>query len=168
MFLNSHIADPARTRFDAAHELGHLVMHREIELDSNIDVREAMAHGFAAEFLAPWHTFKREAPAIPDLNRLAPLRRRWRMSMQAIVRHMYANGAIGESSYTSAFKKFSILGYRRGPEPGWLIPDASAIHSKFIDVITLKGISTAEMADSIGIPESLFFSMIPESATLYE
>lgn len=167
IFVNSFIADPARTRFDVAHELGHIVMHRDLELSRDVDLLEAMAHGFAAEFLAPWETFKREAGSKTDLDSLAALRRRWRISMQAIIRHMYANGAITHGSYTSAFKRFSYLGYRRGPEPGWMLPDASIIHSTFWDVVSAKREGIQELCSRAGMPEAIIQEMIPSPGDVY-
>ena len=167
MFLNSFVADPARLRFNAAHELLHLVAHRDIELDSDSGLYESMAHGFAAEFLAPWATFSRECPVIPRLDRLGQLRRRWGMSMQSIVMHMHANGAISDASYATAFKKFSYLGYRRGPEPGWFAPDTSAVHEKFFEVLKARGISLTTLAEEAGIPEPLLTEMLPESSLAF-
>ncbi|HWD40200.1 MAG TPA: XRE family transcriptional regulator [Fimbriimonas sp.] len=161
IFLNQLTEDPARVRLDACHELGHLVMHRELEHDSSIDLIEAMAHGFAAEFLAPWDTFKLEAPIIPDLNRLGKLRARWRISMQAMVMHMYAHGAISHTAYTNAFKRFSILGYRRRPEPGWINPDKSVVHAKFVEQVEAKGLSVSSVAEQHGISDRLLGDMIP-------
>jgi Zn-dependent peptidase ImmA (M78 family) len=141
-------------------------MHKEITLDSDIDLCEAMAHGFAAEFLVPWETFCKEAPAIPDINHLGPLRRRWKVSMQALVKHMHTNGAISDSAYTNAFKRFAFLGYRRGPEPGWFVPDASVIHTKFLDVVMSKGLSVSNLADNRGISESLLAQFVPDSTAV--
>lgn len=166
IFLNQLTDDPARVRLDAAHELAHLVMHREQALDARTDLYEAMAFGFAAEFLAPWETFKREAPIIPDLNRLAKLRPRWRMSMQAMVKHMYANEAISHAAYTNAFRRFNVLGYRRGPEPGWIVPDSSAIHAKFVEMVEAKGMSISSLAEEAGMSDKLLGEMIPASTAL--
>jgi len=164
IFLNQRTDDPARVRLDVCHELCHLVAHRDLEMDSDIDLVEAMAHGFAAEFLAPWATFGPESPPIPDLTRLGKLRSRWRISMQAMVMHMYANGSISHTAYTNAFKRFSMLGYRRRPEPGWIAPDASAIHAKFIEVVEAKGLSPANVAEAVGISDKLLGELIPAAA----
>ncbi len=164
VFLNQETQDPARVRLDAAHEVAHLVLHRELALDARSDLFEAMAFGFANEFLAPWETFKREAPSVVDLDALGKLRGRWRMSMQAMVKHMHDNGAISDSAYSHAFKKFAFLGYRRAPEPIWIMPDTSAIHTKFIDVAESKGFSIANIAEECGVPEKLLGEMIPATS----
>ncbi|RYG97273.1 MAG: ImmA/IrrE family metallo-endopeptidase [Alphaproteobacteria bacterium] len=155
MFLNQKLEDPARESLNAAHELGHLVMHRDIALDAHTDFYESMAFGFAAEFLAPWETFKKEAPVIPDLNHLGRLKTRWRISMQAMVKHMHSNGAISDAAYQNAFRRFNVLGYRRGPEPGWLVPDHSVIHTKFVEMVEKKGLSLPNVAEDAGMSDRL-------------
>lgn len=83
--------------------------------------------------------------------------------MQAMVKHMHANGAISDASYTNAFKRFSVLGYRRGPEPGWIIPDKSVIHDKFLEVVNEKGLFVENLAEEIGVSEQLLADMIPQT-----
>ncbi len=165
IFLNSSVDDNARMRFNLAHELGHIVMHRDVELDSNRDMLEHMAHGFAAEFLMPWEEFRREAPPIPNLDRLAQLKIRWRVSMQAMVKHMHSNGMISSASYSTTFKRFASLGYRRGPEPGWIPPDTSAIHAAFHEAVIEQAMSVATLVESRGLPETILADMIPQQAS---
>ncbi len=65
----------SRTRFDAAHELGHLVMHVDANPGS-IDL-ESEANRFAAAFLLPKETFARECPNWLDWKLLRELKTRW-------------------------------------------------------------------------------------------
>jgi Zn-dependent peptidase ImmA (M78 family)/transcriptional regulator with XRE-family HTH domain len=163
IFLNSSTTDPARIRMDVAHELGHLLMHRDVHFHDRDGYEEAMAFGFASEFIAPWETLQDEVPPIPDLKRLGMLRRRWGMSMQALVKHMYSNKWISDTVYTNAFKRFSVLGYRRGDEPGWFTPDYSIIHAKFLELAALKGVSISNLAEDYGCSERILGEMIPQS-----
>ncbi len=166
VFLNSNVSDPARTRLDVSHELGHLVMHRDIAYDARTDIIESMAFGFGTEFLAPWVTLSREVPANTDIHKLGRLRGRWRISMQAIVKHMHSNRHISDAMYANAFRRFAFLGYRGAAEPGWIVPDSSIIHAKFLEIIEAKGLSVATIAEQFGIPEKLLGDMIPESRNL--
>ena len=62
-----------RSRFDLAHEAGHLVMHQGIETGDR--ATELQAHRFASAFLLPAAAFAREFPAAHPLPGLArPLR----------------------------------------------------------------------------------------------
>lgn len=78
-----------RTRFDVAHELGHLVLHRHLSSEdvddkSRHDLMELQAHYFAGAFLLPEEGFVPEAVRV-DLDYLVTLKRRWKVSLQAMV-----------------------------------------------------------------------------------
>lgn len=81
-----------RGRRTLAHELGHLVLHREFlgspkELDSE-------ANKFAAELLFPRETMMREITPPLTITRLADLKKRWGVSMQAIAYDAAERGII--------------------------------------------------------------------------
>ncbi len=75
--------DRARSRFDAAHELGHLVIHGA-EFWGLTEV-EKQAHGFAAAFLMPRDQIYRELPQRVDWPSLFQLKRRWQVSLAALL-----------------------------------------------------------------------------------
>lgn len=75
-----------RTRFDAAHELGHLVLHRSIKANpENQKSLERQAHRFASSFLMPAETFLQEV-RIPNLNTFLILKERWKVSVAAMIK----------------------------------------------------------------------------------
>lgn len=59
-----------RSRFDAAHELGHLVMHADADADADDKTVERQANQFAAAFLMPADDIKPELPARVDWSRM--------------------------------------------------------------------------------------------------
>ena len=61
VILDTGKDDRARSRFDAAHELGHLVMHRERARAADRDL-EKQAHRFASAFLLPARRLEAEWP----------------------------------------------------------------------------------------------------------
>ena len=68
-----------RSRFDASHELGHLVMHEDVEPGTR-EV-EGQAQDFASSFLMPEVIAREELPGRLDAagwSRLAELKRRFR------------------------------------------------------------------------------------------
>src|SRR6266487_2809421 len=79
--LGSDKNDRARSRFDAAHELGHLVMHGE-QLWGLPQV-EKQAHNFAAAFLMPCDDIYAQLPERIDWPRLFDLKRKWQVSLAA-------------------------------------------------------------------------------------
>jgi Zn-dependent peptidase ImmA (M78 family)/transcriptional regulator with XRE-family HTH domain len=110
-----------RTRWSVAHELGHLVLHR----GAAGSVDEDAANRFANEFLLPAQMLREEWPSAVTLSTLMPLKRRWQMSLAALVNHGKHNGLIEEHRASGLFKQLSA---RRDPntgvtwrvqEPGW-------------------------------------------------
>jgi Zn-dependent peptidase ImmA (M78 family)/transcriptional regulator with XRE-family HTH domain len=105
----------SRSRFDAAHELAHLVMHDDEVAGTS--AAERHAHRFAAAFLMPEADIAAELPATADLARLMDLKAKWRVSMGALLMRAKTLGIMSPERYTSAMKMFSARGWRRR-EPG--------------------------------------------------
>ncbi len=103
--------DRARSRFDAAHELGHLVMHGE-DLWGLPEV-ERQAHRFAAAFLMPKQDIAVQLPPYPDWPRFFALKRQWQVSLAALLMRARVLGRISESDYLTAIKAASARGWRR-------------------------------------------------------
>lgn len=101
---------PSRSRFDAAHELGHLAIHEDVVAE-NHDV-ETQAHRFGSAFLAPRESFLRECPRFLNFDHLYELKRRWGMSVQALVRRCYDLGVFSEATYRRAYVRLAQMGQR--------------------------------------------------------
>jgi Zn-dependent peptidase ImmA (M78 family)/transcriptional regulator with XRE-family HTH domain len=98
-----------RQAWSTAHELGHLVLHRRVLPRREL---EADADEFARHFLLPAHTFGPELPANPTLQHFAMLKRRWGVSIQAMIRTARRLDAIDADRYTSLFRQISARGER--------------------------------------------------------
>jgi Zn-dependent peptidase ImmA (M78 family) len=98
-----------RCRFSLAHELGHLVMHQQ---PGNGPDQEKEADAFAAEFLMPAADIRSDLTGAIDLARLAGLKRKWRVSMAALLRRAQTLGTITDWHYRSVQVEMSALGYR--------------------------------------------------------
>jgi Zn-dependent peptidase ImmA (M78 family)/transcriptional regulator with XRE-family HTH domain len=109
--LGSDKADRGRSRFDAAHELGHLVIHGS-DFWGLTEV-EKQAHGFAAAFLMPRDQIYRELPVRVDWPMLFQLKRRWQVSLAALLFRAKTLGRMKESTYLTAVKAASARGWRR-------------------------------------------------------
>jgi Zn-dependent peptidase ImmA (M78 family) len=103
--------DRARSRFDAAHELGHLVVHGQ-QIWGVKEV-EQQAHYFAAAFLMPADDIARELPTRPDWPVLFDLKRKWQVSLAALLMRARALGRMSEGNYLTAVKAASARGWRR-------------------------------------------------------
>jgi Zn-dependent peptidase ImmA (M78 family)/DNA-binding XRE family transcriptional regulator len=100
-----------RMRMNLAHELGHLVLHREFVSSSRL--LEEQAYTFAAELLMP------ASAIIGDLRqeklslfRLAQLKNKWLVSMQALARRARELQVITERQYRYLMQQISMRGWR--------------------------------------------------------
>jgi Zn-dependent peptidase ImmA (M78 family)/DNA-binding XRE family transcriptional regulator len=74
-----------RKLFNLAHELGHIVLHTSIEVNSKIlDRMEHQANRFAGAFLMPRKSFSREV-ANTSIDYFLSLKGRWRVAVAAMV-----------------------------------------------------------------------------------
>ncbi|GAB3288674.1 helix-turn-helix domain-containing protein [Parahaliea aestuarii] len=85
VILSSDKQNYFRSRFDAAHELGHLVLHRNVDrstLNKSSDhkLMESQAHLFAGAFLAPAEAYYRDLYAV-SLDAFRALKPRWNVSI---------------------------------------------------------------------------------------
>ncbi len=103
--------DRARSRFDGAHELAHLVLHGEQIW--GIKEVEDQAHRFAAAFLLPADEIRDQLPATVDWPKLFELKRHWQVSLAALLMRARTLHRITESTYLTAIKAASARGWRR-------------------------------------------------------
>ncbi len=140
-----------RDNFNLAHELGHLVMHQGIEHLPGTKSVEAQAHRFAGAFLGPAPALRLELPDNADWQRYLQLKRRWGLSMAALVYRAKDLRVIDETMYTRAMKQRSAHGWRR-LEPGSAdrsLPEPSYLARAAI----LAELSTADLAHRAHVPE---------------
>lgn len=150
VLLGQHKGDRARSRFDAAHELGHLVMHHEFR--GSHSQREQQAHRFAAAFLAPPSVLKTQLPSKVDWNRLLELKRTWGMSMAALLMAARKLDVISEHTYRRAITQLSNRGWRR-VEPGYLgEPERPQLLRRSVDVLDDAGINLQQIVEDNGLP----------------
>lgn len=107
-----------RVRFDMAHELAHIVLHpwsEDIESLSKEDFknREKQADMFAGAFLLPRDSFLRDILKYPtDLNYYRHLKKKWKVSIQAMIVRARQLNAITASQYQYMFRLLSKRGWR--------------------------------------------------------
>ena len=109
---------PDRLRWTLAHELGHMVMHGFVAMDP--DTAEQQANRFAGEFLAPAAELQPTLWNL-DFQRLAGLKREWKISMQAIIMRARDLDVITERQKRELFQRLGKAGHRKR-EPTSLDP----------------------------------------------
>ncbi|MDF7777421.1 ImmA/IrrE family metallo-endopeptidase [Sphingomonas sp. AOB5] len=107
-----------RRRFDAAHELGHLVLHRRLsmqDLEENLPLIEEQAMIFAGAFLLPGSAFISNIHDI-TLDTLADAKPRWKVSIGAMIKRAANLNLITSDHERNLWKYYSYRGWR-GNEP---------------------------------------------------
>jgi Zn-dependent peptidase ImmA (M78 family)/DNA-binding XRE family transcriptional regulator len=116
IFLSSDKDSAVRARFDAAHELGHLILHRgvgvdELENPKTLKVIESEANRFAGAFLLPRSTFPNEV-FTARLDAFIDLKRRWKVAIQAMIYRCKDLGVIDEDLFINLYKQMSKRKWR--------------------------------------------------------
>lgn len=145
IFLNKDVPTD-RKRLTAAHELGHLVLHRH---DMGTDPEDE-ANAFAAEFLMPLDVIKPQLRNL-DIRRLPGLKLQWGVSMAALVERSFRAGLMTKNQRIRIYKRFSVLGYRK-VEPGseQIPPETPSLTTAIHEALLAKGLSVEEVANIAG------------------
>ncbi len=119
VFLTDDKSDNfVRSRLDASHELGHLVMHEHVEPGTREVERQAQE--FASCFLLPSECARELLPTRLDAagwSRLMEIKRSWGISIAALLFRARSLRILSEDSYRSAMRYMSARGWRT-QEPG--------------------------------------------------
>ncbi|MBL4801050.1 MAG: ImmA/IrrE family metallo-endopeptidase [Emcibacter sp.] len=117
VFLSSVKESAVRSRFDVAHELGHLIMHRgidqdEIEDKATLKEIEGEANRFAGAFLLPRQSFPSEI-FTTRLDAFKELKLRWKVAIQAMIYRCKDLGIFDEFQITNLYKQISRRKWRK-------------------------------------------------------
>jgi len=109
IILWSDKTDKARSRFDAAHELGHLIMHSDA--DPLSVEQERQAHMFASAFLMPSTLVAadliRRAPTLTNWEEVLDLRAHWGVSAKALLYRSREMGALPEAGFRRTMQNYN-------------------------------------------------------------
>ncbi len=160
MFINTR-KTVERSRFDAAHELGHLILHkhgsplgREIEIE---------ATKFASAFLMPKGSVLVKAPRLPSLSSFINLKPYWRVSTSALIKRMSDLGLVTEWHYRNLMIELSSkFGRREEPNP-ILQRETSKLLPMIFKALKEDGINKEMIANDLNIfvddIDSLLFNL---------
>ena len=158
--LNAVKGSTSRTRFDAAHELGHLVMHGDITSRSRDEV-EREADSFASAFLLPRAPLTRAlyGRTRVDWPHFIELKRTWRVSLAAIVRRAFDLGLIDAVRYRQLNVSLHARGWHRGEpdEPPAERPELIPLALRTLQTVT--GESGANICAQLHWRQPLFESL---------
>lgn len=109
----------SRVHFDIAHELGHICLHGWSEDIEKIDrdefkEREKEANEFAAAFLLPREGFAKDVAVNPkSIPAYTELKRKWKVSIQAMARRSFSLGLITMEEYQEIIRTMQRRGIRK-------------------------------------------------------
>ena len=149
VFLNT-CKTGEHSRFDAAHELAHLVLHRH----SGTSKRDAEgeANAFASEFLMPQADLLASASRVQTFSDLVKAKKRWGVSAAALNYALNKIGIIRDWQYKNNCIEISRFGRTREPEP---IPhETSQIWAKVLTALWQRGITLGRIANDLHVPEN--------------
>lgn len=159
VFLNSQ-KSAERQRFDAAHELGHLVLHKH----GGPHGREAEdeAQRFASAFLMPEADVLAAIPVVRDLPQLVAAKRRWKVSVAALNTRLHRLGLTTEWQYRTLAVQIQQRGYRTA-EPEGVARETSVVWGKVFEALRTEGTTKLRIAQDLALPvvevENLVFGL---------
>lgn len=104
-----------RRQMDAAHELGHAILHSSVtagELKKDLKTIETQAFRFASAFLMPSTSYPYELKHLSLASMLA-LKERWKVSVKAQIRRLVDLEMIPADHAISLYKLYSAKGWSR-------------------------------------------------------
>ena len=160
VILGSTKGSACRSRFDAAHELGHLVLHRNVDrrrLRNSADFRllEQQAHDFAGAFLLPSTTFAKDLFTL-SLDWLLALKEKWRCSVGAMLKRIEKLEIVSGEQSRRLWMSYSARGWRRRePLDDSMTPEEPRLLRSSFELIIGEGVRTrADILESLPFTES--------------
>ena len=143
-----------RSRLDAAHELGHMLMHAH-DPEPAQPALERQAQRFAGALLLPAEELRAEWPGKPlDWGHLLLLKARWGLSMAAILYRARELELLSQMAYVNAMKYLSRKGWRVR-EPGTRhSPEEPAMVNEALGLLAQNGVTLEELAEGAHLPPS--------------
>jgi Zn-dependent peptidase ImmA (M78 family)/transcriptional regulator with XRE-family HTH domain len=153
VFLNTQKSGE-HSRFDAAHELGHLVLHWHHELPQGKET-EREANRFASAFLMPSASLVSSVPRSPSLQHLIQLKQPWKVSVAALAHRLHTLKQLTDWQYRTLFVEISRRGYRTN-EPNPIRPETSQILNKVFTGLRREGVGKTDIARELHVhPQDL-------------
>ncbi len=143
-----------RIRYTLAHELGHLAMDCS-QFDEKEE--EAFAHRFASAFIVPQEVMRKElgdSRRNVSLREFAVLKQKHGLSMQSLVRRAYDLAIITKSHYSSLFRKFSSMGWRKKEPVDFVSGEEPTRLLQMLLRAVAEGIMTEQQANQV-LPGSM-------------
>jgi len=159
VFLNT-MKTAENSRFDAAHELGHLVLHQ----DGHTRGREAeeQANNFASEFLMPRDDVLARRRNFYDLESMIGLKKRWKVSLSALNYRLHKIGILSDWRYRDLCIQIATR-YQR-TEPEGIDRERSIVWQRVMQELWADRVTQVDIAKKLYLPvsevETLIFGIV--------
>jgi Zn-dependent peptidase ImmA (M78 family) len=159
VFLNT-FKSTERSRFDAAHELGHLILHKHGGAKQGRSA-EHEAHLFAASFLMPRDDVLSIIPFVTSVQQIVKAKARWGVSVAALAYRLHKLDILTDWQY----RTFCIQINRKfgQGEPNGLPPERSSVWQRVLTELWTEGVTKSHIAADLSIPsdemENLLFGL---------
>lgn len=150
IFLNT-LKSGERGRFDAAHELGHLVLHahgspggRDAEVEAN---------RFASAFLMPRGSVVAKAPWLPTVDAMIRGKRSWNVAAVALAYRLHALSLVSDWHYRTLCIQMAPF---RKSEPNGIPRETSQLLEKVFAALREEGKTKADVSRELRVhPEDI-------------
>ena len=146
-----------RGRFDLAHELGHLVLHREAQRTTQ--AHEDEANEFAAAFLMPQSGILAMNLYMPTFGELIAAKAAWQVAATALTRRLHDVGVLSDWHYRTMMIELSKRGYRSS-EPDGIQREASQLMTIVLRSLRSEGLGTRQIASDLQLYETDVIDML--------
>lgn len=149
--LGSDKNSATRRQFDAAHELGHVILHNwftDLESVSREEFRllENEANQFAAAFLLPSDSFSKDLIYPNKLDFYIELKKKWKVSISAMIVRAYQLKIINYNQYQYLMRHISKNGWRtKEPLDNIIQIPKPTVLRKAIELLLSNGVLTGDM-----------------------
>jgi Zn-dependent peptidase ImmA (M78 family) len=158
VFLNTNKSSE-HSRFDAAHELGHLVLHKHGS-PRGIEA-EKQANMFASAFLMPHGSVFPRAPRFPTYENLVRLKKYWGVSVAALAYRLHELELMSDWHYRTVYVEIMKRG--KDVEPREMPRETSVVLNAVLADLYQSGVSRPQIARELAIPvaelEQLLFGL---------
>lgn len=157
VFLNNS-KSAEQGRFDAAHELGHLVLHGAAHSLAGVDA-EAEANEFAAAFLMPELDVLTYVPDDPSLDQVLRAHRRWQVSALSLTHRLRDLRQLSDEAYLSLCVELTKRA-RRTDDKNPLVRESSQQLAKVFRSLRERGATPHELAGQLRLSMNELNSMV--------
>ncbi|EMO56839.1 PF06114 domain protein [Leptospira santarosai str. CBC1416] len=164
IILGNNETTCVRSRLDAAHELGHIVLHKNVTEDDQKDPQnhkkiEEQAFRFGAAFLMPMQTFSKELLSLNN-EFLVHLKARWKVSKAAMVKRAFDLGLLTDSQLKYFYRMNSGKRFQEELDDSMPLEEAVLMKKTIEIMINDAGFDKRDLLDLFAFDEKTIIELL--------